>query len=114
MSNPQYDWFQAIEAHQFDPGDLSGTFQPVFPDGFADNIKIMHVYNGSTETLDVSYDGSTLHAQWPAGATLIVDFQTNHSGNPPYGSGTLNGRKGQNVWVRTAENPTFLTIGGFR
>jgi hypothetical protein len=114
MSAPQYDWFQTIPASQFNPASLSASFQPVFANGFPDNIKIMEVYNGGNIAVDVSYDGVNLHAVWPAGATLIVDLQANHSGNPPYGSGTLNGRAGQNVWVRTCQNPTYLTIGGFR
>jgi len=82
--------------------------------GISDNIKIMEIYNGATVAMDVSFDGISQHEMWPAGATLIIDFQTNHSSNPNYGQGTLNGRKGQNVWVRTAVNPTFLTIGGYR
>lgn len=114
MSGLEQEWFQAIAASQFNPASLTGSFQPVFTDGFADNIKIMEVYNGGSVAIDVSYDGTTLHAVWPAGATLIIDFQTNHSDNPPYGSGTLGGRRGQNVWVRTSVNPTWLTIGGYR
>lgn len=114
MPNPQFDSFQAIPVAQFNPGSLSGTFAPIFTDGFSDNINIMTVYNGGSVAIDVSYNGVDLHAVWPAGATLIVDFQANHNDNPPYGSGTLGGRKGQNVWVRTSTNPTFLTVGGYR
>ncbi len=82
--------------------------------GFADNVKLIEIYNGAAVAIDVSFDGITFHAMWPPGATLILDLQTNHNDNPPYGSGTLYGRIGQNVWVRTAVNPTFLTIGGLR
>jgi hypothetical protein len=114
MSNPQYDWFQAITAEQFDPTTLTGTFQPITVAGFSDNIKVMTVYNGSNIPIDVSYDGVNLAAVWPAGATLIVDLQTNHDDNPPYGSGTLNGRAGQIIWVRTCIHPTWLTVGGYR
>lgn len=114
MSNQEYDWFEAIPASQFDPATLSGTFQPVFTAGFPDNIKILEIYNGGAVAMDVSYDGTNLHAVWPAGGTLVIDLQTNHNCNPPYGSGTLNGRAGQNVWVRTSVHPTWLTIGGFR
>jgi hypothetical protein len=114
MSNPELDSFQAITASQFNPATLTGTFQPIFTNGFPDNIKIMEVYNGSATPMDVSYDGINLHAVWPGGATLIVDFQTNHQDSPPYGSGTLYGRAGQNVWVRTSVNPTWVTVGGFR
>src|SRR5277367_4256539 len=98
MSNAEQQFFQAITASQFNPASLTGTFQPIFTSGFPDNIKIMEVYNGGSVAMDVSYDGVNLHSVWPAGATLIVDFQTNHSTNPPYGSGTLNGNAGQNVW----------------
>ena len=114
MSNPEQDWFQAIPASQFNPATLTGTFQPVFTAGFADNIKIMTVYNGGAVAMDYSFDGINFHGVWPAGATLIVDFQTNHRDNPSFGAGTLNGRAGQNVWVRTATNPSWVTVGGFR
>ena len=114
MSNPEQEWFQAITAGQFNPASLSGTFQPVFASGFPDNIKIMTVYNGGAVAMDYSFDGVNLAGVWPAGATLVIDLQTNHSDNPPYGSGTLNGLAGQNVWVRTSVNPTYLTIGGYR
>ena len=114
MSAPQLDSFQAIPALQFNTATLTGSFQPISVNGFGDNIKIMEVYNGSAVPIDVSYDGINLHAVWPPGATLIIDFQTNHLDNPPYGSGCLNGRLGQNVWVRTSVNPTYLTIGGYR
>lgn len=82
--------------------------------GFPDNIKIMQLYNGGVVAIDFSFDGINFHGTWPEGATLIVDFQTNHADNPPYGSGTLNGNAGQNIWVRTSVNPTWLTIGGYR
>lgn len=82
--------------------------------GIQDNIKIMTVWNGAAVAMDYSFDGINQAGVWPSGATLVIDLQANHSDNPPYGSGTLNGRAGQNVWVRTSTNPTFLTIGGFR
>jgi len=30
------------------------------------------------------------------------------------GGGNLFGMTGQNVWVRTSVNPTWLTIGGYK
>jgi ubiquitin-activating enzyme E1-like protein len=82
--------------------------------GFPDNIKIMTIYNGAAVAMDYSFDGIIQAGTWPAGATLVIDLQTNHSDHPPYGSGTLYGRAGQNIWVRTSVNPTYLTVGGFR
>lgn len=113
-SNPQLDSMQPILAQQFNPGSLNATFQPVSVSGFSDNCKIMKVYNGGSVAIDVSLDGVNLWDVWPAGATLIIDLQTNHNDNPPYGSGTLNGRLGQVIWVRTCVNPTWLTITGLR
>lgn len=114
MTIPAYNWFQAIPVAQFDPGTLSGTFQPIFTAGFSDSIKIMTVYNGGTVGIEVSFNGTDLHALWPAGATLVIDLQTNHADNSETGAGTLNGRKGQNVWVRTSTSDALLTVGGYR
>jgi hypothetical protein len=114
MSSPEFNWFQAIPASQFDPGTLSSSFQPIFPAGFPDNIKIMHLFNGGAVAVDVSFDGVNLAFVWAAGSKMIVDLQANHKDNSESGAGTLYGNKGQNVWVRTSVNPTFLTVGGFR
>jgi len=114
MATQDQDYFQFIPASQFNPASLTGSFQPVFTNGFPDTVKILEVYNGATVAMDVSYDGVNLHEVWPAGATLIIDFQANHSTNQPFGGGNLFGRQGQNVWVRTSVNPTWLTVGGFK
>ena len=114
MTTLDQDYFQVIAAAQFNPATLTGSFQPVFTAGFSDTVKVLEVYNGGSVAMDVSYDGVNLHAVWPAGATLIIDFQANHRNNPPYGGGNLFGAVGQNVWVRTSVNPTWLTVGGFR
>lgn len=115
MSNPELDSFQPILSVDFNLGGLSGTFQPLNgPGGFSDNCKIMKIYNGGAVGVDISYDGINKHDFWPAGATLIVDFQTNHQDAPPYGSGTLYGRAGQIIWGRTAVAPTSLNISGYR
>jgi hypothetical protein len=113
-SKPELDSVQPILAQQFNPASLTGTFQPVTLAGFSDTVKIWKVYNGGSVAIDISLDGTNLWDVWPAGATLIIDLQTNHNCNPPYGSGTLNGRLGQVIWVRTCVNPTWLTITGLR
>lgn len=115
MSSPQLDSFQAILSEDFDLSTLTGSFQALNgPGGFSDNLKMLKVYNGSGVGVDISYDGVNKHDFWPSGATIIFDFQANHSDNPPYGSGTLNGRLGQIVWGRTAAHPTFLNMSGYR
>jgi hypothetical protein len=111
-----------VDANNFTLNGINSTNYGVYTSGgnwvcyggIADNIKIMTVFNGGTVAFDISYDGINFHALWPAGATLIVDFQSNHSCNPNFGQGTLNGRMGQNLWVRTSVNPTWLTVGGYR
>jgi hypothetical protein len=106
------NYLQAITAAQFNTATLSSSWQPVFPSGFPLPVKILPVYNGSGVAVDYSLDGTNLHGVWPAGATMIVDIQANHECDPRSGSGTLNGKITQNVWVRTSTNPTYLTIGG--
>ena len=119
MSTQEQEWFQAIQASQFNPASLTGTFQLIFASGFPDNIKIMEVYNGSAVAMDYSFDGTTLHGVWPAGATLIIHCTTTiiTGHNPPTGSGSSERSSwSNNVWVKRVSlvNPTYLTIGGYR
>lgn len=107
--------FQCITAATFDLTTLTGTFQPLNGSGFSDDIKMLKVFNGNTTTgVDISYDGVNKHDFWPAGATIIFDFQTNHADNASNGSGTLCGRKGQIIWGRTSSTSTQLQIAGYR
>ena len=108
------DSFQAIPNASFDLSTLTGTFQPLNGTGFADNIKMLVLFNGGTVGVDISYDGVTKHDYWPPGATIVFDFQTNHADNSAYGAGTLNGRKGQIIWGRTSTTSTFLQMSGYR
>lgn len=106
---------QMITRADFNPATLTGTYQSMNGSGFSDDIKIWQVYNGSTTLgIDISLDGVNPHTVIPPGGTLIVDFQTNHSDNSAYGAGTLNGRKGQIIYGRSLENPTWCFISGYR
>ena len=83
--------------------------------GFSDTVKILKLYNGSsTVAIDISLDGVTDHDFIPPLGLLIVDFQINHASSASFGTGTLNVRKGQILWGKTAEAPTFLQIVGYR
>jgi hypothetical protein len=106
--------FSCITAESFDLSTLTGSFQALNGTGFSDDIKMLKIYNGSGSGVDISYDGVTKHDFWPAGAAIIFDFQTNHSDNSAYGSGTLNGRKGQIIYGRTSTTATQLQIAGYR
>lgn len=106
--------FQAIPAATFDLGTLTPIFQPLNGTGFAEDIKLLKIYNGSGTGVDISYDGVTKHDFWPAGSTLIIDFQANHANNSAYGSGTLYGRKGQIIYGRISTTSTMLQICGYR
>ena len=100
---------------EFDLSTLTGSYQPMNGSGFSDDVKILKIYNPSdTISIDVSLDGVNNHDFIPPLATLIIDFQTNHYDGPIYGAGTLNVRRGQIIWGKNAENPTFLQIIGFR
>lgn len=106
---------QCVTKAVFNPASLTGTYQPMNGSGFDDSVKIMKLYNGSTTiSIDISLDGVTNHDFMPPLGTLIVDFQGNHADSASYGAGTLNARKGQILWGKTAESPTFLQIIGYK
>jgi hypothetical protein len=65
-------------------------------------------------SIDVSLDGVNPHDFIPPLSTLIVDFQTNHADSASFGTGTLNVRKGQILYGKTAANPTFLQMVGYK
>lgn len=106
---------QCVTKAEFNPASLNGSYQPMNGSGFDDTIKILKIYNPSTTvSIDVSLDGVNDHDFIPPLATLIVDFQTNHADSASYGTGTLNVRKGQILWGKTAANPTFLQMIGYK
>lgn len=100
----------------------SSAYQYFTENGFPDDIKLLQVYNGSNRGIIVSFtqivnSGSVVNVRnafWPAGATLIVDLQTNHADNASNGAGTLNGRKGQLIWGNAAAGTGNVYIMGYR
>lgn len=106
---------QCVTKAVFNPATLTGTYQVMNGTGFTEDVKILKMYNASTTvSIDISFDGITDHDFIPPLGTIIIDFQTNHSSKTTYGNGTLYLRKGQLLWGKTAESPTFLQIIGFR
>lgn len=106
---------QCVLKSQFNPASLTGSYQSMNGTGFSDTVKILKIYNPSTTiSIDISLDGINDHDFIPPLGTLIVDFQTNHYDGPIYGTGTLNVAQGQILWGKTAAQPTFLQIVGYR
>lgn len=106
---------QCVVKSQFDPATLTGSYQALNGSGFSDTVKIMKIWNPSkTISIDISLDGVNDHDFIPPLGTLIVDFQTNHYDGGSYGTGTLNVAKGQILYGKLAEQPTFLQIIGYR
>jgi hypothetical protein len=106
---------QCVTKSVYNPASLTGSYQVMNGTGFSDTAKILKLYNGSsTIAIDISLDGVTNHDFIPPLGTLIVDFQTNHYDGGSYGTGTLVVRKGQMIWGKTAESPTYLQIIGYR
>ena len=106
---------QCVTKAVFNPASLTGTYQAMNGTGFTDDIKILKIYNPSTTvSVDVSLDGVTNHDFIPPLGTLIVDFQAGHADNSSNGAGTLYMRKGQILWGKTAESPTFIQMIGYR
>ena len=111
----EYQYFQCTTKAEFNPASLTGSFQALNGTGFSDSCNIMKIYNPSTSvSIDVSLDGVTAHDFIPPLSTLIVDFQANHDTTASFGTGTMKVRKGQIIWGRTAVNPTYLQIIGYR
>jgi hypothetical protein len=106
--------FQCIPRAVFNTASLTGSYASLNGSGFGDDIKILKIYNGGTLGIDISYDGITDHDFFPSGATIIIDLQTNHSDNSSYGSGTLNGRKGQIIFGKGTAGVGNLYIAGYR
>lgn len=105
---------QAVPLVAFNPATLTGSFAPINGTGFPSDIKMLKIFNGGAVGVDISLDGVNLHDYWPGGATIVLDFQTNHADNSAYGSGTLYLRQGQIIWARTGTNTAFVKISGFR
>lgn len=104
----------AVTKSVFNPASLTGSYQAMNGTGFDDSVRIWKLYNGSTTiSIDISFDGVTNHDFIPPLGTLIVDFQTNHDADSSFGTGTKQLRKGQIIWGKTAESPTFLQIIGY-
>jgi hypothetical protein len=115
---------QCVLKAQFNPASLTGTYQALNGAGtqsdanqvgFSEPAKILKIYNPSTTvSIDISLDGVNDHDFIPPLGTLIVDFQTNHADGQTYGTGTLNVAKGQILFGKTAAQPTFLQIIGYK
>lgn len=126
MSPINFDYFQCIEMAVFDVSALNGSTYTIMNGpsqylifsgtGFEQSIKIMKIFNGSTANIIVSYDGVTRHEFFPAGATIIIDLETNAAEDSAYGSGTLIGRKGQVLYGLLSGSAGIgdLYIAGYR
>lgn len=106
---------QCVPKAEFDLSTLTGTFQALNGSGFSEEIKILKIYNPSTTvSIEVSFNGVDPHDFIPPIGTLIVDFQANAYQAPSYGMGVWRVAKGQILFGRTAPNPTYLQIIGYR
>lgn len=113
MSGDELSSVGCITKGQFNPASLTGSYQAMNGSGFSDDVKIYQMYNPSTTiSVDISLDGVNDHSFIPPLGTLIIDFQANHADSPV--GGTKYGRKGQIIWGKTAEQPTFIQMIGYR
>lgn len=105
----------AVRKAQFDIGSLTGSYQALNGSGFDDSVRIWKVYNpSSTVSIDISFDGVNDHDFIPPMGTLIVDFQANADTEPTHGTGRKQLKKGQIVYGKTAKQPTYLQIIGYK
>lgn len=111
--------FQCIEMAVFDASSLTGSYQVMNGAsqqadtgsiGFEDDIKILKIYNDGSTGVTISFNGVKKMDYLPSKGTMILDLQANHSDNSSYGSGTLNGRKGQLVYGKGTASSAGLNI----
>jgi hypothetical protein len=110
----ELDSVQWVTRGVFNTALLGPAYTALNGTGFSDDIKMMTIFNGSATGIDISFDGVTDHTFWPAGATLVLDFQTNHRCDSSYGSGRLCLRKGQIIYGKTSTVSTQLIMAGAR
>jgi len=70
-----------VERHTFNCALLNASYQVVSSGGFAKDLAVYKLYNGSLQDIDISFDGATDHDVIPAGGTFIFDIQANKEGN---------------------------------
>jgi hypothetical protein len=115
MVSTEPNYVQCVLKAQFDPTTLTGSYVALNGTGFNDTVKILKIFNPSqTIAVDISLDGVNDHDFIPPRGTLIVDFQANHFNWPSTAAGTLNVMVGQILYGKTAAQPTFLQIVGYR
>lgn len=123
MTTQELSRFQWVEMAVFDSSTLTNSYQAmngasqylIFTgSGFPDSIKSLKIYNGSNVGITVSFDGVVRHDYWPAGASIILDIQTNHANNSAYGSGTLNGAQGQIIYGKGTAGTGSVYISAYR
>lgn len=68
---------EPVVRHTFNSASLTASYQVVSAGGFAYDLAIYKLYNGSTVDIDISYNGVDDNDILPAGGTLIVDVQAN-------------------------------------
>lgn len=126
MTTVELSSFQCIEMAIFDASTLIPGVFIVMNDspsqtvngasGFADDIKILKIYNDGSEGVTISYDGEVPHDYLPSKGTMIIDLQANHFNASAYGSGMKYGRKGQLVYGYGTASTAGLNIyiSGYR
>lgn len=107
------NYFRCIPRAVFNTATLSGTYAALNGSGFTRDIKMLKIYNAGTTGIDISYDSTTDHDYFPAGATIIMDLQANHDCDSAYSSGKKTGRQGQIIYGKGTAGTGNLYIIGF-
>lgn len=110
----EFEYFRCIPLTTVDTSTLGASYTALNGSGFEDDIKILKIISLATQGITISYDGVEDHDFYPAGASFLLDLQTNHSNNSAYSSGTYRGRKGQIIYGKGAGNTGNLYIIGYK
>ena len=104
------NYLQAIEGETFNAATLTGTPQPINPNGLPEACNILRITNASTVAVAISYDGVTDNDAVLSNQVLTLNAQTNAL---PNGNVALF-RKGTIVYVYgTAAGVGEIILAGY-
>ena len=108
------DTFSCVVMSEFNSASLTGSFQLINSTGLSNSVKILVLTNTSSNWVSISFDGSNLADMIPPNSRVEIDLQANHACNSSYSSGTLNGRKFQQVYAKGTASAGSIGVGGYR
>lgn len=93
-----------------DVSGLTTSYSLIYTAG--EPLKAVKWYNGSTELILLSRDGTNDHDFMPPSGTFIFDVEAN-GGDIGGMAATWNLRKGEKIYAKTSSNTSYLYMVGY-